>query len=91
MLVDAYGYYDMAMVNNLLPLMKQYKVQAMLQGHRHVLDHVQESSANQSDDIHYFTIGAGALLEEQSWISDIIDRPRYESQVMTSVSGDSSQ
>ena len=50
----------------------------MIQGHRHVLDHVQESSANQSDDIHYFTIGAGALLEEQSWISDIIGRPRYD-------------
>ena len=49
----------------------------MIQGHRHVLDHVQESSAKQSDDIHYFTIGAGALLEEQSWISDIIGRPRY--------------
>ena len=79
MLMDAFGYYDMAMVNNLLPLMKQYNVQAMLQGHRHVLDHVQESSANQNDDIHYFTIGAGALLEEQSWISDIIDSPRYES------------
>ena len=28
MLVDAYGYYDMAMVSNLLPLMKQYNVQA---------------------------------------------------------------
>ena len=28
MLMDAFGYYDMAMVNNLLPLMKQYNVQA---------------------------------------------------------------
>ena len=40
-IVDAYGYYDIALRTHLLPLLKKYNAQAYLQGHRHTLEHVQ--------------------------------------------------
>ena len=38
---DAKGEYDAALVKNLLPKLKKYKVQAYLQGHRHTMEHNQ--------------------------------------------------
>ena len=40
-IVDAYGYYDIALRTHLLPLLKKYKAQAYIQGHRHTLEHAQ--------------------------------------------------
>ena len=58
MVHDSRGEYDQALVNRLIPKMKKYKVQAYFQAHRHTMEHNQANDA----DIHYFTIGAGALI-----------------------------
>ena len=42
-IVDAYGYYDIALKTHLLPLLKKYRAQAYIQGHRHTLEHAQGS------------------------------------------------
>ena len=43
--------------------MKEHKVTAWIQGHRHTLEHVQEEGFEDLSDMHFFTIGAGALLD----------------------------
>ena len=40
--VDVRGYWDAALVRDLLPLMKAANVTAYLQGHWHTMEHVQE-------------------------------------------------
>ena len=62
--LDVRGYFDAALVAKLLPLMKRSKVSAYFQGHRHSLEHNQEHGFSDISDIHYFTIGAGALIEK---------------------------
>ena len=43
--------------------MRASKVTAYFQGHMHTLEHAQESGSTNEDDIHYFTVGSGALLD----------------------------
>merc|ERR1711970_130770 len=63
--IDVNGQYDRPMVNRLLPLMKKYKVSAYIQGHRHTIEHAQERNFSKENDVHYFTVGAGALIEHR--------------------------
>ena len=58
MVLDSRGEYDKALVHNLMPKMKKYNVQAYFQAHRHTMEHNQDKDGN----VHYFTIGAGALI-----------------------------
>lgn len=62
--------YKQALVHNLLPKMKKYNVQGYFQGHRHTMEHNQ----GKTDDLHYFTIGAGALIEHGSVKDHLLDR-----------------
>ena len=52
-----------ALKDLLLDKMKEHKVTAWIQGHRHTLEHVQEHGFTDLSDMHFFTIGAGALLD----------------------------
>ena len=52
-----------ALKDLLLDKMKEHKVTAWIQGHRHTLEHVQEAGFTDLSDMHFFTIGAGALLD----------------------------
>jgi len=41
--------------------MKEKTVSAFIQGHLHTMAHAQQNGFLEDSDIHYFTIGAGAL------------------------------
>ena len=69
--MDSRGDYDKALVHNLLPKMKKYNVQGYFQGHRHTMEHNQGRGTN----LHYFTIGAGALIEHGSVKNHLLERP----------------
>ena len=66
------GYYDMALFEKLTPMMEKYNVQAYINGHKHTLEHIQEKNKQSDDDLHYFTIGAGAILDPLLGFSEII-------------------
>ena len=57
----------------LVPLMKKYNVSAYFQGHRHTLEHSQEHGYTKEDDVHYFTVGAGALMDGEGIYWELID------------------
>jgi len=61
MTIDSRGIYDRCLVGKLLPLMEKYNVQGYIQGHRHTMEHVQQPKGQHPSDLHFFTIGAGAL------------------------------
>ena len=63
--MDVNGQYDRPLVNRLLPLMKKFNVSGYFQGHRHTIEHAQETNFNNPDDVHFFTVGAGALIEHK--------------------------
>ena len=75
---DSRGYYDPALVKRLLPMLKEYNVNAFLQGHRHTVDHSQEATQEPGKGLHFFTIGAGALLNSSSAVAQVLgrDEPR---------------
>ena len=64
--MDVRGPYDAALMAKLLPVMKETKVSAWIQGHRHTLEHVQQRGFEDADDLHVFTIGTGALTDAGS-------------------------
>ena len=57
-------------------MLKQFNVSAFLQGHRHTVDHIQEAPTlnDSSDKLHFFTIGAGALLNSSSAVAQVLGR-----------------
>ena len=59
--LDMNGEYNQPLMLKLVPLMKQYKVSAYIQGHRHTIEHVQQVGWDKPEDVHYFTIGSGSL------------------------------
>ncbi|CAG5104147.1 Oidioi.mRNA.OKI2018_I69.chr1.g1115.t1.cds [Oikopleura dioica] len=67
--VDTEGIYDYEIFRKLEPLMEQFNVTAYFQGHRHTMEHAQRSPKLQpenetiTNNVHYFTFGAGALLD----------------------------
>ena len=63
MIIEAQGVYDALLNARLLPLMQEHQVTAYIQGHRHTLEHTQVSKKTEESDVHFFTIGAGALLD----------------------------
>lgn len=91
MIVEAQGLYDLPLHARLLPMMRKNKVSAYIQGHRHTLEHSQESGFTNMDDVHFFTIGAGAILDASAvlwtlndhvpkqWTCDRDDRDNGES------------
>ena len=56
------GRFDEALIAKVLPVMKEHRVSAFIQGHLHTMTHVQEKDFTQDSDIHFYTIGAGALV-----------------------------
>jgi len=72
--IDPRGYYDPALTKRLLPMLKEYNVNAFLQGHRHTVDHVQEASQEPGNGLHFFTVGAGALLNSSSAVAQVLGR-----------------
>jgi len=68
-IIDTEGIYDYEIFRRLEPLLEKYNVTAYFQGHRHTMEHAQRSPQIQPEDgtmtnnVHYFTFGAGALLD----------------------------
>ncbi|CBY33663.1 unnamed protein product [Oikopleura dioica] len=68
-IIDTEGIYDYEIFRRLEPLLEKYNVTAYFQGHRHTMEHAQRSPQVQpegeqlTNNVHYFTFGAGALLD----------------------------
>ena len=56
-------------------MLRKYSVQGYFQGHRHTMEHNQESGANGPNDLSFFLIGAGALLDWGSMKNHLLDTP----------------
>ena len=56
-------------------MLRQYGVQGYFSGHRHTMEHNQESGANGPNDLSFFLIGAEVLLDWGSMKNHLLEIP----------------